>query len=132
MGNYRSKLRRLGCPELVVNTASSKTAAAKDVKKPRKAEVNYLPPYPTGESKQSLEKERQDLLSEVKKKDNQKTISEKMSKTFSYRRQEVVNEKPAIEDLLHRWPALFEAIQVSAELYDCVLMITLFQKGHYI
>ncbi|XP_076845338.1 sterile alpha motif domain-containing protein 3-like [Brachyhypopomus gauderio] len=115
MGNYRSKLRRLGCPELVVNSASNKTAAATGVKKPRKAEVNFLPPYPTGESKQSLEKDRVDLLSEVKKKDNQKTISEKMSKTFSYRRQEVVNENPAIEDLLHRWPALFEAIQIKEE-----------------
>ncbi|KAI4903282.1 hypothetical protein NFI96_010310 [Prochilodus magdalenae] len=29
----------------------------KNVKKPKKAEVNYLPPYPTGETKESLERD---------------------------------------------------------------------------
>ena len=120
MGNYRSKLRSLGCPELVVNSVNSKRAAAKAVKKPCKAEVNFFPPHPTGESKQSLEKERVDLLTEVKKKDNWKIISEMMSKTFSYRRQEVVKESPAIEELLHRWPALFQATQVSDCVFACV------------
>lgn len=47
MGNYRSRLKKLGCPELEVSTQSKKRghekAPAKNVKKPRKAEVNvYL------------------------------------------------------------------------------------------
>ncbi|KAL6477454.1 hypothetical protein MHYP_G00132890 [Metynnis hypsauchen] len=113
MGNYRSKLRSLGCPELVVNSVTSKTTAPKTVKKPRKAEVNYLPPHPTGECRESLKKEREDLLTEVKKKYNWKIINEKMSKTFSYRRQEIMKESP--EDLLHRWPALVEATQIKEE-----------------
>ncbi|KAL7824343.1 hypothetical protein SRHO_G00346120 [Serrasalmus rhombeus] len=38
-----------------------------------------------------------------------------MSRTFSYRRQEIVKESPAVEDLLHRWPALFEVTQIKEE-----------------
>lgn len=53
MGNYRLKLRSLGCPEVAVNSAKNKRPAA--VKKPKKAEINYLPPHPSGVTIQSLE-----------------------------------------------------------------------------
>lgn len=50
MNNFRSKLRGLGFPEIEVNSLKRKQAhdrtPAKNVKKPRKAEVNYLPPHP--------------------------------------------------------------------------------------
>ncbi|CAL8353230.1 unnamed protein product [Merluccius merluccius] len=39
--------------------------SAKNVKKPRKAEVNYLPPYPAGEDEESQEQERIQLLTEI-------------------------------------------------------------------
>ncbi|KAJ8398070.1 hypothetical protein AAFF_G00431470 [Aldrovandia affinis] len=68
MGNYRSKLRGLGCPELDVNSLQKKRAnektPAKNVKKARKGEANYLPPPPQGETEESLEQERLELLSE--------------------------------------------------------------------
>ncbi len=118
MGNYRSKLRNreLAYPELAVNSLKRKLPTerfpSKNVKKPKKAELNYLPPHPNGESIDTLEKERQALLDEVKKKDNQRVVGEKMSKT-SYRRHEVVNLSPAIKDCLERWPALFSEAQVS-------------------
>ncbi|XP_019207840.1 sterile alpha motif domain-containing protein 3 isoform X3 [Oreochromis niloticus] len=119
MGNYRSKLRGLGCLELDVNSLKRKQAhektPSKNLKKPRKAEVNYLPPNPQGETEESLEKERLQLLDEVKKRNNYRIISEKMAKTFSSRRQEVVNLAPPVSDFKSRWPALFDATQINDE-----------------
>ncbi|XP_076020564.1 uncharacterized protein LOC143011539 [Genypterus blacodes] len=119
MNNFRSKLRGLGCPEIVVNSLKRKPAheqaPAKNVKKPKKAEVNYLPPHPQGETSESLEKERVDLLREVTKRDNCQVVAEKMAKTFSLRRQEVIYDAPAIRDIMERWPALFDATQINEE-----------------
>lgn len=42
-------------------------------------------------------------------------ISAKMAKTFSIRRQEVVNQVPSVNDLKERWPALFDVAQVNQE-----------------
>ena len=88
-------------------------APAKNFKRPKKSEVNYLPPHPQGETEESLENERVELLNEVRKRDNCQLIREKMAKTFSIRRQEVVNQEPAVSDLKERWPALFDAAQVN-------------------
>lgn len=116
MNNFRSKLRGLGCPEVEVNSLKRKTThdqyPAKNVKKPKKAEVNYLPPHAPGESSESLEKERVELLSEVMKRDNSRVVAQKMAKTFSLRREEIVKEAPAISDFMKRWPALFSEAQV--------------------
>lgn len=123
MANYRTKLRSFGVPELMCNALKRKSPAdqkpAKNVKKPRKAEVNYLPPYPAGEDEESLEKERIQLLTEVTKRGNDKVIKEKMAKTFAHRRNEVVNRSPNMEDIKARWPALFQASHVS---YKCMLI----------
>ncbi|KAL6484916.1 hypothetical protein MHYP_G00069610 [Metynnis hypsauchen] len=59
--------------------------------------------------------ERLDLLSEVKKKHNEKNISEKMAKSFSYRRHEVVNLCAAVKDFKDRWLALFSESQIKDE-----------------
>ncbi|KAL6471719.1 hypothetical protein MHYP_G00203690 [Metynnis hypsauchen] len=91
--------------------SASPLAPAKGIKRPRKAEVNHLPPHPFGETEESTEVERLDLLSEVKKKHNEKNISEKMAKSFSYRRHEVVNLLAALKDFKDRWPALFSESQ---------------------
>ncbi|KAJ8279101.1 hypothetical protein COCON_G00061670 [Conger conger] len=113
VANYRSKMKRreVPCPELDVNSLKRKSPGernpAKNCKRPKKAEVNYLPPHPSGETSNSLEMERQELLNEVKKKNNNKVIEEKMSKTFSMRRLEVVSGTPAAADFRERWPALF-------------------------
>lgn len=119
MGNYRTKLRSFGLPELTCNALICKRPidqkSAKNVQKPRKAEVNYLPPYPAGD----LEQERIQLLTEVKKRDNEKVIKEKMSKTFALRRSEIINLSPSIEDIKARWPALFEPSHVS---HKCIMI----------
>lgn len=95
------------------------------MKKPKKAEVNYLPPHPKGET--SLEKDSVDLLHEVTKRDNCQVVTEKIAKTFSLRRQEIIYEAPAIRDLMEHWPALFGATQVCFCLvfFKCKEMILL-------
>ena len=118
MHNYRAKLKaqKYVYPELEVNTLRRKRSAdaapSKNVKKPKKAEVNYLPPHPVGENQDSLENDRLELINEMKKKNNEKIITEKMSKTFSSRRIEVVTLSPAVSVFKERWPALFREAQV--------------------
>lgn len=118
MHNFRAKLKsqKYTYPELEVNTLKRKrptdAAPAKNVKRPKKAEVNYLPPHPVGENEDTLEKERLELVNETKKKNNAKVIEEKMSKTFSIRRLEVVTTGPAVSVLRERWPGLFSKAQV--------------------
>lgn len=116
MANYRTKLRNLGCPELSINSLKHKPTdqchPAYAVKKPRKAEVNFCPPYPAGETQDSLESERLALLTEVKKKHNEIVIKEKMARTFAYRRQELVKNNPMIADFKIRWPGLFSVAEV--------------------
>ncbi|MEQ2213413.1 hypothetical protein XENOCAPTIV_014662, partial [Xenoophorus captivus] len=117
MHNYHAKLksRQLAYPEIEVNTLKRKqranAAPAKNVKRPKKAEINYLPPHPVGEDQDTLEKERCELISEMKKNNNTKTISEKMPKTFSSQRMEVVTQSPVINVFKDRWPALFSETQ---------------------
>lgn len=59
MANYRTRLRNIGCPELCIHAVKEKCDTTgkgpKQVKKPRKAEVNYCLDYPAGETKESLE-----------------------------------------------------------------------------
>ncbi|XP_034554787.1 uncharacterized protein LOC117823669 [Notolabrus celidotus] len=120
MANYRTLLKAHGTsPEVAVNSLKSKSKEeaypAKNVKRPRRAEVNHFPSLPFGETEESLEQERISLLAELKKRNNRQTIKEKMAKTFGYRRQEIVHQKPGIEDILERWPALFQMEEINAE-----------------
>ncbi|XP_066529235.1 uncharacterized protein [Hoplias malabaricus] len=62
-----------------------------------------------------MEKERIELLTAIKKRNNERVIADKMDRTFAYRRQEVVNEEPGIEDFKDRWPALFKQKEINAE-----------------
>lgn len=54
MANYRTRMQRIGCPKMtlnaLINTCSDKCLPAKDVKKPRKAVVNYFPANAAGSS----------------------------------------------------------------------------------
>ncbi|KAM9467767.1 sterile alpha motif domain-containing protein 3-like [Clarias gariepinus] len=119
MANYRTKLRGFGIPEVTCNALKHKhpddRKSAKNVKKPRRAEVNYLPTYPVGEDEKTLEKEREELVSEFKKKNNERMIKEKMNKTFAHRRHEIINQCPSVQNIKERWPALFQLSQVFAE-----------------
>uniref|UniRef100_A0A8C7XWQ7 Sterile alpha motif domain-containing protein 3 n=1 Tax=Oryzias sinensis TaxID=183150 RepID=A0A8C7XWQ7_9TELE len=119
LSNYRTHLRKVGCPEVCVNALKHKPAEkcspAYDVKRPKRGEVDYCPPFPLGESEQSLETIRIELLSDVKKRNNRDAIKDKMNKTFSLRRQEVIYDAPMISELQERWPALFDPAEINAE-----------------
>nr|XP_029138132.1 transcription factor 12-like [Labrus bergylta] len=121
MANFRSKLRGLGCPEVMINSLKNKNQdkrlAALNVKKPRRAEVNYCPQHPKGETAESLEKERVALLSENKKNNNDHIVTLTMEKTFSYRRQEILAGEPLVADFKSRWPALFNAKEIDKEFH---------------
>lgn len=116
LANYRRKLKRLGCPEVEINSMTHKPAdkssPAYGVKKPRKAEVNYCPSYPSGETAETLERIRETLISEAKKRNNEDTVGAMMTKTFAHRRQEVIRDVPMIEVFKCRWPALFSVCEV--------------------
>ncbi|XP_063058544.1 uncharacterized protein LOC134463980 [Engraulis encrasicolus] len=119
MGNLRTHLKGLGCPELAVNSLKTKATAdaypAKNVKRPKRGEANHVPSYPVGETADNLEMERQVLLKEVKKRNNGKIVREKMAKTFALRRQEIVEKQPRVEELQERWPAMFQEDEINAE-----------------
>uniref|UniRef100_A0A3B3DHK9 PB1 domain-containing protein n=1 Tax=Oryzias melastigma TaxID=30732 RepID=A0A3B3DHK9_ORYME len=126
LSNYRTHLRKVGCPEVCANALKYKPAEkcspAYDVKRPKRGEVDYCPPFPLGVSEQSLEKIRIELLSDVKKRNNRDTIKGKMNITFSLRRQEVIYDAPMISELQQRWPALFDAAEHE---HFCIQKISL-------
>ena len=134
LGNQRTYLKGLGCTEFAVNSLKNKSPddakPAKKVKRPKRGEANHMPSLPLGESAEQLEKERQALLREVKKRNNERIIREKMAKTFSlfftfsrFRRQEIVDKQPNVEVVQERRPALFEEEEVVSELIATVCVI---------
>ncbi|XP_062257564.1 uncharacterized protein LOC133966602 [Platichthys flesus] len=116
---YRTQLRKLVFREVMVNslkeTPEGKPSAAFGIKKPKRSEVNYCPPYPIGETDVSLESLRVELLSDAKKRNNREVVRMKMEKTFAYRRYEVVRDTPMAQDFQTRWPALFDVNEINAE-----------------
>ncbi|CAL9682187.1 unnamed protein product [Knipowitschia caucasica] len=121
MANYRSTLRAHGSsPEVSVNSlkcrpSTSQDRPAKNIKKPKRAEVNHFPPLPIGETLESMEEERVSILGEMKKRNNRQFVKMKMGKTFGYRRQEIVQSEPSTKEIKERWPALFQEEEVNAE-----------------
>uniref|UniRef100_A0A8C6MI90 Uncharacterized LOC107385540 n=1 Tax=Nothobranchius furzeri TaxID=105023 RepID=A0A8C6MI90_NOTFU len=118
MGNYRTKLRKLGFPEVTCNSLSNKRPGerkpAQKVKKARKGEVKYLPHYPLGETAEHQEQQRLKILSELKKQEKT-TINQLMSSTFAHRRRDVVSLQLNVKEIKDRWPALFNVSQINAE-----------------
>ncbi|MEQ2186914.1 hypothetical protein GOODEAATRI_033740 [Goodea atripinnis] len=119
LSNYRTHLRKMGCPEVCINALKckpdGKRSPAFNVKKPKRGEVAYCPSFPLGENHQSLEKMRVELLLDFKRQNNRQTVRDKMAKSFALRRQEILCDAPIISDLQERWPALFEAKEINAE-----------------
>lgn len=123
MGNYRSKMRSLGHTDVMVNAgkrgrySTSSDPPNKNIKKPRKGEVNYLPDLPDGQDASSLEMLRQQLVDEMKRKNPDAVfINQKMDMTLSLRRKDVVINKPPVSQILQRWPALFRESQVKGNV----------------
>ncbi|XDV38259.1 hypothetical protein PO909_007703 [Leuciscus waleckii] len=120
MGNYRSKLRDVGCKELKVNTAKRGIEGLQGqrnkVKKPKRSETNFLPDHPSGKDQKTLEHERELMCQEMKKRSpDMSFVNAAMSSTYSLRRQEIVENEPPVSEMKKRWPAIFCERQISAE-----------------
>lgn len=94
-GNYRTKWKELGSPELLVNSLSHKSEgelrATKNVRKPKRAEVNYLPSHPHDETDDTLENLRLDLIAACQRKDCARSINDMMARTYSLRKEQIAN-----------------------------------------
>uniref|UniRef100_A0A673BJB1 Uncharacterized protein n=1 Tax=Sphaeramia orbicularis TaxID=375764 RepID=A0A673BJB1_9TELE len=122
MGNYRTKMRRAGCQEVTVNAGKrsqrnpENEPSHSNIKRPRHAEVNFLPNFPQGEDPSSLDVLRQAIVEEVKKTErNLPLISKMMQTTFALRRQTIVTSSPPVKELMDLWPALRMQSEVYAE-----------------
>ncbi|KAK0136717.1 Sterile alpha motif domain-containing protein 3 [Merluccius polli] len=126
MANYRTKLRKAGCDDVMINGGKQSKlnpdgeSSRKNVKRPKRGEANYLPNLPDGHDERSLENARKIVIEEMKKKKNNATlVSQMMDQTFPLRRREIVTQEPVVKSLVERWPALFTERQVFAE-FNCV------------
>ncbi|XP_058478838.1 uncharacterized protein LOC131455305 [Solea solea] len=124
MGNYRTKLSRAGSHEVAVNSGKrsrnnpDKQAPNTNIKRPKRAEVNFLPNFPRGEDDVSLERLRLQIVDEAKKTDqNLPLIANLMQTTFALRRKEVINDDLLVGEILERWPALKLESQICAEFH---------------
>ncbi len=120
MGNFRSKMRNLGYPDVTINGGRRGTnnpegmPSRKHIKKPKKCEINFLPNFPEGHNDDSLESVRKEIQDEMKTRTpSSSLLAQQMDLTFALRRKEIVESAPAISDMLERWPALFREPQVS-------------------
>ncbi|XP_071814890.1 uncharacterized protein [Apostichopus japonicus] len=118
MGNLRAKMRKLDCIELNVNSRKRSypgTSSSKH-KKPKRAEINYLPDIPIGEDATSMEFYRENICAEVQKRNrDMNKIKNMMMRTYAYRRQDLVLKAPAVNEMVERWPALFLPSELKAE-----------------
>ncbi|CAL9698688.1 unnamed protein product [Knipowitschia caucasica] len=122
MANIRTKMRKAGCQEVMVN-AGKRSHSNPDgecshsaIKKARRAEVNFLPNFPQGENASTLEEQREKIVEEMKKVDkNMATVGKLMQSTFALRRQNIVVSAAPVKTLLELWPALQLPSMVHAE-----------------
>lgn len=120
MGNFRTKLARSGCAEVSINAGKrSRTNPENDhphsnIKRARRAEVNYLPNFPMGENEATLEEMRVQIIQETEKTERDQILIEKlMHTTFALRRQHIVQGSPRVWEFLKKWPALRMQSQVN-------------------
>ncbi|XP_035286162.1 uncharacterized protein LOC118234014 [Anguilla anguilla] len=112
MGNYRNKLCVAGCSELQVNRCSS--GPKQKLKKAKKAEVNFLPDFPEGRTKNVLEEDRLAIIGEMKKKKaGMKKVNKMMVSIFSLQQKQIVEQEPPVAEVKTQWPALFTEQQAT-------------------
>ncbi|XP_052444057.1 uncharacterized protein LOC127985893 [Carassius gibelio] len=91
-----------------------------NIKKARKAEVNYIINLPKDQTPATLETMREEIIHEVEKTErNHLVIGKLMNTTYALRRQEIVGAlvAPRVRDVVDRWPALLMESQVFAEFH---------------
>lgn len=80
-----------------------------NIKRPKRAEVNFLPNFPKGEDGARLQ-----MVDELQTADiNLPLISKLMDTTFALRRREVIHDDICVVEVLERWSALKMDSEVS-------------------
>ena len=127
MGNYRTEIRKAGGEEVMINSGKRSRyrpdlpPARAALKKPRRAEANFLPNLPhseTVESQDGMKKTLQEELHKAPGARNNNTIRALMTKTFALRRQHIVKDCPRVQTILNEWPAIFLQQQVEAVTFQ--------------
>lgn len=122
IASYRNNLAKAGVAEVAINTGRrSRNNPDNDhphqnIKKARKAEVNYIINLPKDQTSATLETMREEIIHEVEKTErNQLVIGKLMNTTYALRRQEIVGSLVAlrVRDIVDRWPALLMESQVK-------------------
>uniref|UniRef100_A0A1A8K9E2 Uncharacterized protein n=5 Tax=Nothobranchius TaxID=28779 RepID=A0A1A8K9E2_NOTKU len=126
IGNQRKKLAKAGIRDVAVNSGKrSRTnpegaAPRANIKRPKRGEVNFLPSCPSGETRESLEKRRVEMIEEFRKTSAERDIPlihQHMMRTFSLRREEIITSSLPVSELKDRWPALFNETQLYCEFH---------------
>lgn len=121
LGSYRNNLAKAGVVEVAINTGRrsrnnpQNQHPHQNIKKARKAEVNYIINLPKDQTPATLETMREEIIHEVEKAEkNHLVIGKLMNTTYAVRRQEIVGAlvAPRVRDVLDRWPALLMDSQV--------------------
>lgn len=106
-------MRRAGCQEVTVNAGKrsrsnpENESSHSNIKRPKRAEVNFLPNFPQGKDPSILEQLRQTIVEEVTKTEKSLPLIRKMMETtFPLRRQTIVMSCPPVNELMNLWPAL--------------------------
>lgn len=113
MGNYRTKLRGLGCPEISINSLKNRkpgNSFSPNQVKVRTALVTQLE-----KTKRVVRRSEWNCYLRSRKRNNHQVIKEKMEETFAHRQYEVVQDMPFITEFKSRWPALFKEHEASLE-----------------
>lgn len=122
VASYRNNLARAGVAEVAINTGRRSRNNPENehphhnIKKARKAEVNYIINLPRDQTPATLETMREEIMQEVEKTEkNQLVIGKLMDTTYALRRQEIVGAfvAPQVRDIMDRWPALLMESQVK-------------------
>uniref|UniRef100_A0A3P9BV25 PB1 domain-containing protein n=1 Tax=Maylandia zebra TaxID=106582 RepID=A0A3P9BV25_9CICH len=106
MGDQKKKLAKAGIMDVAVNAGKrSRTnpdgaSPRANIKRPRRGEVNFLPSYPSGETREDIP-----------------LIHQHMMRTFALRREEIVTTSPPVSELKDRWPALIHETQLYFEFH---------------
>ncbi|KAL2079691.1 hypothetical protein ACEWY4_025435 [Coilia grayii] len=126
MGNYRSKLSKAGVKDVSINSGKRSHScpggapSRSGIKRARRGEVNFLPDYPSGESKDTLDGLRLQMISEMQKVSAERDMAliyQLMQHTFALRREEIINSAMPIAEVKNRWPALFCQAQLYKEFH---------------
>ncbi|KAI5105056.1 hypothetical protein C0J45_4728 [Silurus meridionalis] len=86
------------------------------IKESKKGEISCLPDFSEGMNDQNMEVAREVLVNKVMKtKPKESLLKKEIDVMFAFRRKEIVKEKPAISQLVYRWPALFTENQEAVK-----------------